>query len=118
MKRIYALLILALLLVPALAAAQERPANYARAPRFKALVYYSEHAEEAHVQFSRQGVEFFRKLTVGEGFCLDITTSLAGYPYDKLKEYTCIIMLDDAPHGPAERAWTGWPTRPPRTTYG
>ena len=36
----------AVLLVPALAAAQERPANYARAPRFKALVYYTEHAEE------------------------------------------------------------------------
>ena len=67
MKRIYVLLILALSLMATLAAAQERPANYARAPRFKALVYYSEHAEEAHVQFSRQGVEFFRKLTVGEG---------------------------------------------------
>ena len=37
MKRIHALLILALLLVPVLAAAQERPANYAKAPRFKAL---------------------------------------------------------------------------------
>ena len=104
MKRIHALLILALSLVAALATAQERPANYARAPRFKALVYYSEHAEDAHVQFSRQGVEFFRKLTVGEGFCLDVTTSLAGYTYEKLKEYTCVIMLDDAPHGPAERA--------------
>ena len=104
MKRIYKLLLFALLLVPALAAAQERPANYAKAPRFKALIYYSEHAEEAHVQFSRQGVEFFKKLTVGEGFFVDVTTSLAGYTYDKLKEYTCIIMLDDSPHGPAERA--------------
>ncbi len=104
MKLINKLLLISLLLVPALAAAQERPANYARAPRFKALVYYTERAEEAHVQFSCQGVEFFRKLTVGEGFYLDVTTSLAGYTYEKLKEYTCIIMLDDAPHAPAERA--------------
>ena len=103
MKRIHVLLILTLSLVATLAAAQERPANYARAPRFKALVYYSENAEDAHVQFSRQGVEFFRKLTVGEGFYLDVTTSLSDYPYEKLKEYTCVIMLDDAPHGPAER---------------
>ena len=39
MKLIFRFLMFALLLVPALAAAQERPANYARAPRFKALVY-------------------------------------------------------------------------------
>ena len=67
MKRIHVLLILTLSLVATLAAAQERPANYARAPRFKALVYYSENAEDAHVQFYRQGVEFLRKLTAGAG---------------------------------------------------
>ena len=71
MKLIFKFLTLILLLVPAAAAAQERPANYARAPRFKALVYYTEHAEEAHVQFSRQGADFFRKLTVGEGFYVE-----------------------------------------------
>ena len=28
------------------------PANYAKAPRFKALVYYTQNAEEAHYEFS------------------------------------------------------------------
>ncbi len=31
------------------------PANYAKEPRFKALVYYTTHAEEAHVKFAEQG---------------------------------------------------------------
>lgn len=44
------------------------PANYARGPRFKALVYYTQHAEEAHYQFSLQAVEFFKKLNYGDGF--------------------------------------------------
>lgn len=35
------------------------PANYAGAPRFKALIFYTTHAEEAHVQFAQQTVEFF-----------------------------------------------------------
>lgn len=49
------------------------PANYARGPRFKALVYYTQHAEEAHYQFSLQAVEFFKKLNYGDGFVLDLT---------------------------------------------
>ena len=32
----------------------EYAANYARAPRFKALLHYEPHAEEAHVQFDKQ----------------------------------------------------------------
>ena len=57
------------------------PANYASAPRFKALVFYTEHAEEAHVDFSRQAVAFFKKLNYGDGFYLDITQDLANYPF-------------------------------------
>lgn len=53
------------------------PANYARAPRFKALVYYTQHAEEAHYEFSLQAVEFFKKLNYGDGFVLDFTTNLS-----------------------------------------
>ena len=60
------------------------PANYARAPRFKALVYYTQHVEEAHVQFAEQAVQFFKKLNYGDGFVLDITTDLSQYPYEKL----------------------------------
>ena len=47
------------------------PANYARAPRFKALIYYTTYAEEAHVQFAEQATDFFKKLNYGDGFILD-----------------------------------------------
>lgn len=79
------------------------PANYASAPRFKALVYYTTHAEEAHVKFAEQGVEFFKRLNYGKGFNLDITTSLQDYPYEKLKEYNIVVMLNVTPSATAER---------------
>ena len=79
------------------------PANYARAPRFRALVHYEPHAEEAHVQFDKQAIEFFHKLTYGEGWTMDVTTSLADYPYDRLKDYSIIISLNAALGGKAQR---------------
>ncbi|MDL2265794.1 ThuA domain-containing protein [Parabacteroides sp. OttesenSCG-928-G07] len=79
------------------------PANYAQAPRFKALVYYTERAEEAHVTFGKQGLEFIKRLNYGNGFYLDSTTSLSEYTYEKLKEYDIIIMFNAAPSQEAER---------------
>lgn len=73
------------------------PANYARAPRFKALVYYSTHVEEAHVQFAEQATEFFRKLNYGDGFVLEVTTDFTQYPYERLKDFNVVVMLNDAP---------------------
>lgn len=82
-----------------------RSANYAgNRVRFKALLYYSEHAEEAHVQFARQSVDFFRKLTHGNGFALDVTTDFSKYPYEKLKEYDVVIMPNVTPWAGKERA--------------
>ena len=78
-------------------------ANYAKAPRFKALIYYTQHAEEAHVQFAEQATTFFKKLNYGDGFVLDITTDFSKYPYEKLKEYNVIIMLNTSPNTKAER---------------
>jgi len=80
------------------------PASYASKPRFKALIYYSVNVEEAHVTFARQAVQFFRRLNYGKGFDLDTTTNLSVYPYDKLKEYDIVVMLNDAPHGEQQRA--------------
>lgn len=74
-------------------------ANYARKPRFKALVHYEPHAEEAHVQFDKQAISFFRKLTYGEGWTMDVTTSLADYPYEKLKDYSIVVSLNAMPDG-------------------
>ncbi len=81
----------------------EYPANYARAPRFRALLHYEPGAEEAHVQFDKQAINFFHKLTYGEGWLMDVTTSLADYPYEKLKDYSIIISLNASPGGKAQR---------------
>ncbi len=79
-----------------------RPASYAgNTPRFKALLYYSDAVEEAHQQFTHQSMEFFHKLTYGEGWILDVGTTLA----DKgdLSDYQVIIMPDVAPSSESER---------------
>ena len=80
------------------------PANYARAPRFKALLHWEPGAEEAHVQFDRQAIEFFHKLTYGEGWIMDQTTTLEGYSYERLKEYSVIISLNASPGSKASRS--------------
>ncbi len=79
------------------------PANYASAPRFKALLYYTTHAEEAHVQFAQQTVDFFKRLTWGEGYILEVTTDFSQYSYESLKEFDVIIMPDGSPGKSEER---------------
>ena len=79
------------------------PGNYAKAPRFKALIYYSTSEEVAHVQFAEQTVEFMKKLNYGDGFILDVTTDLSGYDYDKLKDYSVVIMPNASPKSPEAR---------------
>ena len=77
-----------------------RPASYAgNSPRFKALLYYSDAVEEAHQQFTHQSMAFFHKLTYGEGWILDISTTLEG----DLSAYDVIIMPNVSPSSPQER---------------
>ena len=83
----------------------EYPANYARAPRFKALVLWEPSAEEAHVQFDKQAISFFHKLTYGEGWTMDVTTSLADYSYERLTNYSIIICLNAMPGGKQREAF-------------
>lgn len=78
-------------------------ADYAKAPRFKALIYYTRQAEEAHVQFAEQAVDFFKRLNYGDGFILDISTDFSAYSITKLMEYNVIIMLNSTPSNPDER---------------
>ena len=86
---------------PFVSAKAVRPASYAGSqPRFRALLYYSEQVEEAHLDFTRQAITFFRELAFGRGFILDLATSL---PED-LEPYDVIIMPDVAPSQPAERS--------------
>lgn len=82
---------------------EDYPANYAKAPRFKALIYYSTEVEEAHQQFANQAINFFHKLNYGDGYILDITTDLSAYPYERLKEYNVVVWLNNSPTAPAER---------------
>lgn len=79
------------------------PANYAKAPRFKALIYYTEQAEEAHVQFAKQAVNFFKRLNYGDGYVLDVTTDFKEYDYDRLSQYDIVVMLNGHPTQKAER---------------
>lgn len=78
-------------------------ADYAQRPRFRALLHYEPGAEEAHVQFDKQAIDFFRKLTYGEGWLMDVTTLLNDYPYERLKDYSIIVSLNAAPGGKAQR---------------
>ena len=103
MKHLLILLFTACTLLTYAQVPEGYPANYAKAPRFKALIYYTQHAEEAHVQFAEQATTFFKKLNYGDGFVLDITTDFSKYPYEKLKEYNVIIMLNTSPNTQAER---------------
>lgn len=80
----------------------EYPASYAKAPRFNALIYYSEEVEEAHRQFAEQALHFIHKLSYGEGFTYTKATSLAPYT-DKLGEYDVIIALNNMPGDKKER---------------
>ena len=98
MKHLFILLFTACTLLTYAQVPEGYPANYAKAPRFKALIYYTQHAEEAHVQFAEQATTFFKKLNYGDGFVLDITTDFSKYPYEKLKEYNVIIMLNTSFH--------------------
>ncbi len=79
------------------------PAQYASGPRFKALVYHTQHAEGAHVTFAEQGVEFFRRLNYGDGFILHTTMDLSEYSYEKLKEYDIVVMLNGYPSSKTQR---------------
>ena len=106
MNRFYIILLVVFAACAQMAGAQTAggyPANYADAPRFKALLYYTPHAEPAHVEFARRGVEFFRRLNYGDGFVLDITTDMSEFPYEKLKEYGIVVMLNGHPAEEPER---------------
>lgn len=73
------------------------PANYASAPRFNALFCYDPYAEGAHVQFDKQALEFFHKLSYGEGYTYRVVTSMQGMTVDSLKQYDVVVWLNFSP---------------------
>lgn len=105
MRKGLLLFLLTLLLMPAsLWAQQGAPGHgyYAQAPRFRMLILYEPTAEEAHVQFDHQAIRFFRDLTVGDGFHIDVATSMDQLK-DSLARYSVVMMLNYMPSAPDER---------------
>lgn len=78
------------------------PASYAGKPRFRMLLAWDPHAEEAHVQFAKDAVRFFHKLSYGEGFLMDTTTNLPAH-VDSLRRYNLIVMVNTQPRGTEQR---------------
>lgn len=83
----------------------EYPADYAgNRTRFRMLVYYSEHVEEAHRQFAEQAVDFIHRLSFGEGFKYEVVKSFEAFDaVEKLRPYDLVVMLNVSPSSPATR---------------
>lgn len=65
--------------------------------RFRALLIWNPSAEPAHVEFDKQAIRFFHKLSYGEGFTYDTRTDCPAN-LDTLKQYDVVVMLNALPH--------------------
>jgi uncharacterized protein len=72
-------------------------------PRFKVLAFYSHTVEKAHIDFADNAIQFFKELTVGNGFVFDTTSNMADLNDDKIKDYQLLMMINDFPHSQAQR---------------
>lgn len=75
----------------------------AQFPRFKALAFYSEEVEPAHVEFAHDAIRFFQDLTVGDGFVFDVTSDMDDLMRVDLEDYSVILMLNDFPRTSEQR---------------
>src|SRR4249920_3485135 len=72
-------------------------------PRFKVLAFYSTTVEKAHVDFANDAIQFFKELTVGNGFVFDTTSNMEDINDAKIKDYQLLMMINDFPHNEAQR---------------
>ena len=72
-------------------------------PRFKVLAFYSNTVEQAHIDFANGAIQFFRELTVGNGFVFDTTSNMEDLNDEKIKDYQLLMMINDFPHSEAQR---------------
>src|SRR6478735_11251607 len=77
--------------------------NAQRYPRFKVLAFYSTTVEKAHVDFANDAIQFFKELTVGNGFVFDTTSNMEDLNDTKIKDYQLLMMINDFPHNSAQR---------------
>jgi hypothetical protein len=66
-------------------------------PRFKVLAFYSTIVEKAHVDFANDAIQFFKELTVGNGFVFDTTSNMEDLNDEKIKDYQLLMMINDFP---------------------
>ena len=73
------------------------PGDYAgHRVRFRALFIWDPSAESSHVEFDKQALHFFHKLSYGEGFNYDVRTSCP-HSLDTLRQYDVVVMLNALP---------------------
>ena len=72
-------------------------------PRFKVLAFYSHTVEKAHIDFADAAIQFFKELTVGNGFVFDTTSNMEDLNDAKIKDYQLLMMINDFPHNTAQR---------------
>lgn len=73
-------------------------------PRFKVLAFYNKYVEEAHLDFAKDAIKFFRDMTIGDGFVCDTTSNMNDMNEEKLRNYQLVISLNDLPaHTPQQR---------------
>ena len=72
-------------------------------PRFKVLAFYSNTVEQAHIYFANGAIQFFKELTVGNGFVFDTTSNMEDLNDEKIKDYQLLMMINDFPHNEAQR---------------
>ena len=73
-------------------------------PKFKVLAFYSTMVEKVHVDFANDAIQFFKELTVGNGFVFDTISNMADLNDKKIKDYRLVMMINDFPHNDAQRA--------------
>jgi len=96
-KLITALVLLLCSLLPTTAA------DYAgNRVRFRTLIIWDPNAESAHVEFDKQAMQFFHKLSYGRGFVYDTRTDCPT-SVDTLKLYDVVVMLNTLPHNAQAR---------------
>ena len=72
--------------------------SLAQFPRFKALAFYSTKVEQAHVVFAQDAIQFFKELTVGNGFVFDVTDTMSDLNEEKLKDYSVFTLVAFSGH--------------------
>jgi hypothetical protein len=69
------------------------------------LAFYSNTVEQAHIDFANGAIQFFRELTVGNGFVFDTTSNTEDLNDEKIKDYRLLMMINDFPHNEAAKAF-------------